>query len=157
MSVPALNRVVREIMVNNAADGVTVSGGDPLEQPDELLDFLEGINEIATDILIYTGYTLAELTSLWPASRLDALKNHAAVLIDGRYIDGQNDGRSPLTGSSNQRIHYFDESLRPRYEEYMRTHGRVVQNYYYGNNLVSVGIPQQVTVNSEQLVGSRQL
>ena len=140
ISVSTLICFVRDIIENNTADGITISGGDPLEQPEDLLAFITGISGICSDILIYTGYTLPELEDLWSDIRMVTLRNHTAVLIDGRYIHEQNDGMSALTGSTNQQIHYFNSTLRPLYEEYLRSHGREVQNYYFKTNLVSVGI-----------------
>lgn len=138
--VPELLRFVREVMKNNVVDGITISGGDPLEQANDVLSFIYEINGECGDILIYTGYTFSELCNLWSKHQIDSLTENTAVLIDGRYIDGLNDNRSPLIGSTNQTIHYFDSGLKSKYEEYMFLNGRQIQNIYYENELFSVGI-----------------
>ena len=50
-----------------------------------------------------------------------------------------NDNFSALKGSSNQRIIFFDEKYRKKYEKYL-TSGRTIQNFYMGKKLISVGI-----------------
>ena len=140
MTISQLIGFIRRIVRNNQVDGITVSGGDPLEQSDELLEFISEISGDCHDILIYTGYTLAELRELWTPEKMGKLMKHTAVLIDGRYEDGLNDGLSPLIGSTNQEIHYLNEGVKPKYLEYMRLNGRQVQNVYYENKLISVGI-----------------
>ncbi|MCL1987368.1 MAG: radical SAM protein [Firmicutes bacterium] len=133
---------VRDVFAKNTVDGITISGGDPLEQADELLEFLVELNKIGekvSDILIYTGYTLSELQQILTAEQLEILQKNVAVLIDGKYVDELNDSQSPLIGSTNQQIHYFNAVVRPKYEIY-RQNGRQIQNFYYGDNLLSVGI-----------------
>ena len=67
------------------------------------------------------------------------LESLVSVLIDGPYIDEQNDERCVLRGSSNQCIYYFDEDRRKDYETYLRS-GRKIQNIVMGDRLISVGI-----------------
>src|SRR5262249_5797040 len=56
------------------ADGVTISGGEPLEQPLALIALLEAIRENSDgDILVYTGLELGEL---------DGVLGRAQGLID---------------------------------------------------------------------------
>ena len=131
---------IMKIIKENNVDGITISGGDPLEQPDELLELVSAVNSVCSDILVYTGYTLNELCQILPPLKMQSLKNHIAVLIDGRYIDELNDNATPLIGSINQKIHYFDSDLKPRYETYMQAEIRRIQNVFYRNNIISVGI-----------------
>lgn len=140
IAVPQLFDFVSKVMNDHEVDGMTISGGDPLEQADELLEFLERIYPLCPDILIYTGYTLAELQKKWSQEQLNLLMNHSAVLIDGRYINALNDNKSPLKGSTNQTIYYFNKNLQSKYEQYCRDIGRHIQNIYYGEKLLSVGI-----------------
>lgn len=130
---------IAEYIGNEGVDGITITGGDPLEQPEELAVLLEGLRAFSRDILLYTGYTYRELAERLGPAYLEKLRKTAAVLIDGRYIDGKNDNKSALIGSVNQNIIYFDETVREKYETYI-SGGRRVQNVYYGNNLMSVGI-----------------
>lgn len=126
---------IKQLAKNHPIEGITITGGEPLDQLDELKELLVLLNKITPDILLYTGYTLTKLTP----EVVTFLKQNVAVVIDGRYIDNLNDNQAPLRGSTNQNIYYFKEEYRPIYEEYL-SQGRQVQNIFYHNHLISVGI-----------------
>lgn len=138
--IPQLFDFFKKVIKDNIVDGITISGGDPLEQRDEILEFIVAIYPLCQDILIYTGYTLAELQETWSTEQLAMLMSHSSVLVDGRYIEILNDNAIPLRGSTNQTIHYFDKGLQSKYEQYCDKFGRRVQNIYYGDKVISVGI-----------------
>lgn len=81
-------------------DGLTLSGGEPMQQAPAALELLLGARRRGLSTLMFSGYTHAELAAhpLGPAvlGQLD-------VLIDGRYQAGDrlSDG---LRGSRNQQI-----------------------------------------------------
>ncbi len=137
--VKSILQLIQNLHSQQPIEGITITGGDPLEQPEEILQLLEGLQEITQDILLYTGYTMQELENLWSPSMLERLKKNIAVLIDGRYIEGLNEETAVLRGSWNQNIIYFKEQYRAEYEEYL-SKGRTIQNVYMGNQLISVGI-----------------
>lgn len=118
---------------------ITFSGGDPLEQAADLFDLLSLIRPYYQDILIYTGYTYDELTTLFGFENMKTFQQLCDVLVDGRYVDALNDNCSGLRGSTNQTIHYFNQNLRPLYEDYL-AQGRTISNYAVGTSVVSVGI-----------------
>lgn len=90
-------------------DGVTITGGEPFQQAEELLSLVLYLyKELTQDILIYSGYTLEELQQ-WKNPTVDKVLAHIAVLIDGKYIEELNDNSS-LRGSSNQRIHILNKA-----------------------------------------------
>jgi anaerobic ribonucleoside-triphosphate reductase activating protein len=138
----AIDELVGAIKNNigkRTVEGVTITGGDPLEQYEELCRLLPLLNEITADILIYTGYTIEQTVSIMPAEAWGEIKQYASVLIDGAYVDGLNDNECALRGSKNQNIHFFDETKRELYMEYLAK-GRTVQNVFYNNQMMSVGI-----------------
>ena len=81
--------------------GVSISGGEPFQQPEALLDLLIRLHGSGLSRLVFSGYTLKEIEAqpLGPA-----ILTHLDVLIAGRYVQMRNHGRD-LLGSSNQRIH----------------------------------------------------
>lgn len=131
--------IVENIAGEQKIDGITVSGGDPLEQAAETVALLERLTAVTEDILLYTGYSIGELELVLEDALLERLKSCTAVLIDGRYIDELNAPDAVLRGSSNQNIIYFKDGYRESYETYL-AEGRKIQNVYMGNKLISVGI-----------------
>lgn len=138
-SVDDIYVMIKNIYQDQPFDGVTISGGDPLEQKDDILKLIRMLKTIVDDILVYTGYELGYIESEWAPEELSILKSNISVLIDGPYIEECNDGKSTLIGSTNQHIHYFDEKSERKYKEYLDA-GRKIQNVYMGEKLISVGI-----------------
>ncbi len=132
-------KIIENLYKEIGFDGITISGGDPLEQPAELLQLVEGIQTITQDIMVYTGYTLEEIENRWNKADVERLKRNVSVLIDGPYVEEYNYSDIVLKGSANQNIIFFKESFTQLYEEYLKN-GRKIQNVFMGDQLVSVGI-----------------
>jgi anaerobic ribonucleoside-triphosphate reductase activating protein len=86
-------------------EGLTLSGGEPLQQPEAAAALLDAARARGLSTLAFSGYTEGEIRALpgGPAvlARLD-------VLVDGRYVAGQRLGAG-LRGSANQRIHLLTD------------------------------------------------
>jgi len=134
-----LAKIIKQATGKQIIDGVTITGGDPLEQIAELNKLLPLLREITNDVLVYTGYTIEEAKAKLPQSEWETMKPYTSVLIDGTYIDELNDNECVLRGSSNQNIIYFDETKKELYFEYLKK-GRTVQNVFYNEKMISVGI-----------------
>jgi len=100
-----------EKVFSSYPDGLTLTGGDPLEQPEALLEFLVALhrgdspenlprNFLPRGIICFTGYVIEELVG----DALECLK-YIDLLIDGRYVEELR-YTSGLAGSSNQRFHF---------------------------------------------------
>ncbi len=139
MDVKTLMDEVAKRLDGQTVDGVTITGGDPMEQFDALRELLVECESVTDDVLLYTGYTYEECVGRFGSKAMEELKGRVAVLIDGRYMEGENDGTSVLRGSNNQKMHYFKPRVRQKYEAYM-SQGRMVQNVIYQEGLISVGI-----------------
>jgi anaerobic ribonucleoside-triphosphate reductase activating protein len=96
------------LAVGTQIEGVSVSGGEPFQQPAPLLDMLERLADSQLTKLVFTGYTLPEIQ---PLPLGPSILRHVDVLIAGRYKTAQHVNRS-LLGSANQQIHL----LSSRYE-----------------------------------------
>lgn len=132
-----LQRMIHSVHLEDI-DGFTISGGEPLCQPDALNDCLDIMLEITDDILIFTGYDVQELHDMHD-DRIDNIIQKAGVMIAGEYVDELNDNQTALLASSNQQILCNDEKLLKKYKEYMKQ-GRMIQNVFYGDDMISVGI-----------------
>ena len=139
VNVEKLVSVIKQAIGNKKIDGITITGGDPLEQIVGFTEMLPLLRTITDDLLVYTGYTIEEVKNDISELQWEALKQYISVLIDGSYIDELNDNQCVLRGSANQKIIYFDESLKEKYLKYMER-GRSIQNVFYNEKMISVGI-----------------
>ncbi len=97
-----LNEIANEINQNELLDGITISGGDPLFNPKDMLKVLKFLKKkTKKNIWMYTGYTLEEIKK--DDLRKKCLK-YVDVLVDGRFIKELYDPNIKFRGSSNQRI-----------------------------------------------------
>lgn len=115
-------------------NGITISGGEPLLQAKEIIDWLKLID--VSDVLMYTGYSLEYVMS---QEYYNELIKVVSVLITDPYIEQLNDNL-PLRGSSNQRINFFDTNVRKIYENYLRK-PRKIEEFIVSNNKHIIGIP----------------
>jgi anaerobic ribonucleoside-triphosphate reductase activating protein len=102
-------RQIFEVIKNFEVDGITISGGDPLEQEDELLELLFLLREIKLPkgIILFTGFTREEIRE--NPIREECLE-YVDVLIDGRYEKNLKVDFS-LRGSSNQEFYFFSNKI----------------------------------------------
>lgn len=121
-------------------DGVTISGGEPFIQIDELHQLIKYLKDKnINDILVYTGYTYEELKKQNNLKINDILEN-IAVLIDGEYIEELNDNKSNIKGSINQKIYIFNQNFKDLYNQYIKNE-RKMETYIIKNLKIGVGIP----------------
>ena len=134
----SIDRIAACIKKVPNVDGITITGGDPFLQAEELLNLVSCIRNLGyDDILVYTGYTYEELQEQGGAVK-EAL-GIIGVLIDGLYIDEKNDNKS-IRGSSNQRIHIIDHTLDDRYLN-VENWERKTQIVMSDNLVQAIGIP----------------
>ena len=81
-------------------EGLSLSGGEPLQQPDAAVALLDAARALGLSTLAFSGYTLDEIRAL-PGGR-DVLAR-LDVLIDGRYVARERLATG-LRGSANQGI-----------------------------------------------------
>lgn len=130
--------LIQAISSANVIDGFTITGGEPLDQAEELAKLIQLVKPISGDILVYSGYLLEELQDRNDEWIQSILKN-IAVLIDGAYVEDLNDN-SVLRGSSNQQIHVFKRNYADSYHDYVMASHNQIQNFTLNDGIVSVGI-----------------
>ena len=115
-------------------DGVTISGGDPLEQEDilDLLMLLWSLN-LRKGIILYTGYSLDEINK---NSYLRKCLSYIDVLIDEKFEEDKKTYIGPA-GSMNQNVLYFSSKIS---EEEMKM-DQGVEILLDGNNVSVTGFP----------------
>jgi len=91
-------------------DGITFSGGDPMYQPEALLELAKYTHEKGMNVWVYTGFTYEQLLKLKPIYK-DILEN-TDVLIDGKFVMSKKTMNAKFRGSSNQKVINASESIK---------------------------------------------
>ena len=73
--------LLSEILATADIEGVTILGGEPLEQPMPVFELIQSVKESGLTVMLYTGYEEYELDEL----QLECV-NSADIVIMGRYI-----------------------------------------------------------------------
>jgi anaerobic ribonucleoside-triphosphate reductase activating protein len=96
----------RVLALGNHIEGITISGGEPLQQFPPVLAFLQLIRaQTSLSALLFTGYSWHEVKRMPLAPALFAVID---VLIAGRYDHTQR-AAAGLLGSTNKTIHLFTD------------------------------------------------
>lgn len=132
--------VIKEMIskIDKKIDGITITGGESFCQAKDLFEIITFMLEITDDILIFTGYSKKEIYDLNNDYAIKCIEK-ATVVIYGEYVDELNDNHTPLIASSNQVIEFHNPKINNKYINYMNN-GRIIENFYYNDNLISVGI-----------------
>lgn len=139
ISIDDLCELITQSTQGKKFDGVTITGGDPFEQLQELLNLLRNLKRLTDDIIVYTGYIYDEIKKNCSNEELNEIKETVTLLIDGQYIDELNDNQCVLRGSTNQNLIFFNGKHKETYDLYL-SEERKIQNVFYDNKLISVGI-----------------
>jgi anaerobic ribonucleoside-triphosphate reductase activating protein len=106
--VPVAEMFTRLVGLGDAVEGVTLSGGEPLQQLPAVVALLRRLRtETKLSVLVFTGFGWDEVQGFPEAGELLACID---VLIAGRYDEGRRVAHG-LLGSSNKTVHF----LTPRY------------------------------------------
>lgn len=98
------------------ADGITISGGEPFDQFDALLQMLVGLRQrTAADILVYSGHPLETLQPM-----LDQARDLIDAVISDPYLEHAAQSLA-LRGSDNQRLTLLTALGRSRLADLERT------------------------------------
>lgn len=130
---------------------LTISGGEPFDQPEALLVFLQRVRNDFDDILIYSGYEYEYLRKHF----LNILEV-VDVLVDGKFMKNLESNKA-YKGSKNQRMYIFTPNLIPLYENYIKISKDTLQIHTTQNDIYVLGIPRiddakniQKILNGEQ-------
>ena len=97
-------------------EGITLLGGEPFAQAAACADLARRARDAGLSVMVFTGYTLAELEAERADPGTRALLDACDLLVDGRYqreVPERSSPRPPRRwiGSQNQVMHF----LTPRY------------------------------------------
>lgn len=100
--------ILADIKKEYYIDGVTVSGGEPLEQAKELKKLLYLLKEENYHIVLFSGYTFEQIKE---NENMATCLAYVDVLIDGEYKKDLRSLSLRFRGSENQRVIDVPESL----------------------------------------------
>ena len=104
--VPVHDLFQRLVALSTSIEGLTISGGEPLQQRGALLAFLRRVRrETPLSVVLFTGYTWEEVQRMPDA---ETLLSCVDVLIAGRYDASQHLARD-LRGSANKTVHMLTD------------------------------------------------
>ena len=89
-------------------DGITLSGGHPLLQPNQCLEIVQFCKQNGLNVWLYTGLIYEDIIK---NKIFKEILKYVDVLVDGRYIDSLRDITLKWKGSSNQRVIDVQKSL----------------------------------------------
>ena len=134
----SVSEIVDEIISNHDVEGITISGGEPFDQGEALLELVTSVREkTSLGIIIYTGYTYKELlkNSTW-----SEILDNVDLIIDGEYVKSLDMGNS-LIGSSNQKVIFLTNRYKDKLHLYERNNHRVNTVNILDNEIHTIGIP----------------
>lgn len=100
-----IDELIEDIESNKLINDVTLSGGDPFEQPKSVAELASKLHALHYGLWAYSGYTLEELQELAKANKnIKQILDVIDVLVDGRFIESQKSLELHWRGSSNQRV-----------------------------------------------------
>lgn len=94
-------RTVEDVVdeLSDSTNNVTISGGEPFDQYDDLLELCRLLYEQGKTVWIYTGNVVNPEKMMY-----EELMYYVEVIVDGRFIEEKKDPNLLFRGSSNQRI-----------------------------------------------------
>jgi anaerobic ribonucleoside-triphosphate reductase activating protein len=104
--VPVADLVAQIVAEAESIEGITLSGGKPLQQPEALLELLFTVRAQTTlSVILLSGSTLFEVQHLPLGPSILA---HIDVLIAGRYVQTRRLAYG-LRGSANKTVHLLTD------------------------------------------------
>lgn len=89
-----------DICKQNNADGITLHGGEPLDQAAELYEAVKLLKSGGFTVILFTGYTKKELkdsqVKVWDLSD---------IIVSGRFVQSKRNVYLQFRGSTNQRVY----------------------------------------------------
>jgi anaerobic ribonucleoside-triphosphate reductase activating protein len=123
---------------NEKIEGVTFTGGEPLDQAKNIIPLARKIKSINLTIVCYTGYLFGEIINGIVPFGYELLK-YVDILIDGKFIEEE---KAPLLwrGSRNQKV-YFLSNIYKYFEEIVDEEGKNEIEILIGDEIItSTGI-----------------
>jgi anaerobic ribonucleoside-triphosphate reductase activating protein len=139
--VDALLERVRRAQQEHPLAGLSLLGGEPFAQALPLAVLAEQVRAIGLGVMVYSGFTLAELEQRIAAGEPGVARLLAAtdLLVDGRYERDKPDSTRRWIGSTNQRLHFLSNRHHPAQPEFSQ--GETIELRLIDGELIVNGCP----------------
>ena len=105
-----VSRLLEELDSINGIEGITLLGGEPLQQAEASLQLIKGCKEKGLTVFLYTGYDPSEFDSA-----MQQCFDLSDIAVTGRFLQELRDTTLQWRGSRNQQVHFisnaYDESV----------------------------------------------
>jgi len=142
--------LLREIAETGEIEGITILGGEPLQQAEPVLALIEGAGKLGFTVMLYTGYEPHEFDGV-----MQACYDASDIAITGRYVAEQRDLGLLWRGSANQVI----ESPTGRYADLEFEEAQEVEFLidHETGQVTMLGYPdEQILSDFKELMGNLQ-
>lgn len=100
-----INDVVNELC--GTSNDVTISGGEPIDQIEDLVQLCKRLKAKGKNIWVYTGNVVDPTKHIY-----QVLAQYVDVIVDGRFVEELKDPDLLFRGSSNQRLIDLPKSVK---------------------------------------------
>lgn len=100
-----ITEIIELIKSDPELEGITILGGEPFDQFEELKKLVNEISKNRITLIIYTGYELEEIYEKLFSEVLENID----ILISGRYIERLRCSEKQWIGSTNQKILFLSD------------------------------------------------
>jgi anaerobic ribonucleoside-triphosphate reductase activating protein len=100
-----IETILAAVDADQLLQGVTLSGGEPFEQAEALLELARAVRGRGRDVVAFSGYTFEQLVKMGETRpAVVELLKLCCLLIDGPFVLRQRDLSLRFRGSRNQRL-----------------------------------------------------
>ena len=96
--------IMASVDANPLLRGVTLSGGEPFEQPAPMAEIARSCHERGLDVWCFTGYLYEDIAAGVLGDEALSLLDACDVLVDGLFVEEEKTFGLKWRGSSNQRV-----------------------------------------------------
>ena len=97
-----VSQLLAELDEIDGIEGITLLGGEPLQQPQASLELIRGCKEKGLSVFLYTGYDPSEFDST-----MQQCFDLSDIAVTGRYEQELRDTTLRWRGSLNQQVHFI--------------------------------------------------
>lgn len=117
INIKDLSDLITKSQEKNKIEGISLLGGEPLDQAEELYQLLSLLKSRNLGIMLYSGYYLEQINK--KASQKKVLK-FVDLLVDGPYLPEQRDMTRRWIGSKNQNMHFLSNRYNKNSKEFTK-------------------------------------